>query len=247
MNLYDMMAQAQGGQAFANLGRQFGLSEEQAQDAVRSLLPAFSSGLKRNTDSPEGIGSLLGALQDGRHERFYDDETIIGDSSAQAEGNDILGHMFGSKEVSRAVAARAAEQTGIGSEILKQMLPYIASMIMGALFKQGQIPLGDILGQIFGGGRQGGGNPLGGGQAGNPFGGDNPLTGGNNPLGGGINPFGPLADILMGGGNQPAQPQGRQPQNMPQRGTDIFGQRFDADGDGSVMDDIFDMLTKGRR
>ena len=53
-----------------------------------------------------------------------------------AEGNGILGHLFGSKELSRAVAAQAAQATGIGQEMLKQMLPVIASMIMGGLFKQ---------------------------------------------------------------------------------------------------------------
>ena len=52
------------------------------------------------------------------------------------EGNGILGHLFGSKELSRAVAAQAAQATGIGQQVLQQMLPVIASMVMGGLFKQ---------------------------------------------------------------------------------------------------------------
>jgi hypothetical protein len=75
------------------------------------------------------------------------------------EGNGILGHLFGSKEVSRAVAAQAAQATGIGQEILKQMLPVIASTMMGGLYKQstGQMNAmpgfgaaqGNVIGQVI--------------------------------------------------------------------------------------------------
>ena len=89
-----------------------------------------------------------------------------------AEGNGILGHLFGSKDLSRAVADQAAQATGVGQEVLQQMLPVIASMIMGGLFKQStnQIrrrrrlggagnPLGEIIEQMM---RQGGGGMIGG-------------------------------------------------------------------------------------
>jgi hypothetical protein len=50
-----------------------------------------------------------------------------------ADGNGILGHIFGSKEVSRSVAGQAAQQSGIGTDIMKQMLPIVATMVMGSL------------------------------------------------------------------------------------------------------------------
>ena len=52
------------------------------------------------------------------------------------DGSSILGHVFGSKDVSRAVAGRAAEQTGIGADVLKKMLPVVATMVMAGLSKQ---------------------------------------------------------------------------------------------------------------
>lgn len=215
----------------ANLGRQFGLDERQSAEAVRQLLPAFSTGLKRNTGTPVDLGSFLDMLNGGHYERAYDDGGALADRGVRDQGNDVLGQIFGSKDVSRAVADRAAQQTGIGSDILKAMLPYIASIIMGALFKQGQSPIGDILGEVLGGQQRSGGRSAGGSQESNPF-------------GQGDNPFGPLSEILKGDG--PAQ--GRDaPAGMPKSGADIFGQMFDADGDGSAMDDIFDALLKGRR
>ena len=51
------------------------------------------------------------------------------------EGNDILGHIFGNKDVSRHVAKRASEETGLGAGLLKKMLPVVATMVMGGLGK----------------------------------------------------------------------------------------------------------------
>jgi hypothetical protein len=57
----------------------------------------------------------------------------VASPEAIADGNGVLGQIFGSKDASRAVAAQAAEQTGIGSDVLKQMLPMVAAMAMGSL------------------------------------------------------------------------------------------------------------------
>ena len=53
-----------------------------------------------------------------------------------ADGNGILGHILGSKDASRAVAAQAAAQTGIGADVLKKLLPIAATLVMGSLAKQ---------------------------------------------------------------------------------------------------------------
>lgn len=224
MNLYELVASAQDGEALTNLGRQFGLSEAQSRDALRQLLPAFSTGLKRNTQSSADLGAFLDVLAGGRFEKAYEENAALEDNRVRRDGNDALGQIFGSKDVSRAVAARASEETGISSQILKAMLPYIAAIIMGALFKKGQNPIGDILGEILGGGQQ------------------QDRT--RQPYDPADNPIGPLSDILKGGGNAETRaPAG----GVPARGTDIFGQMFDADGDGSAMDDIFDAILGNRR
>ena len=53
-----------------------------------------------------------------------------------AEGIGILGHILGSKDSSRNVAARAAGQTGVSADLIKKMLPMIATLVMGALSRQ---------------------------------------------------------------------------------------------------------------
>ncbi len=51
-------------------------------------------------------------------------------------GNQILGQLFGSKEVSRNVAAQVEQKSGVSSAIIKKMLPVIATMAMGAMTKK---------------------------------------------------------------------------------------------------------------
>lgn len=140
VNLFEMMMQAQNGQAMQNMARQFGLTAEQAQAAVAAMLPAFSQSLKRTTATPRGLAEFMQALTSGRHARAFEDAAAAFRPETREDGNGILGHLFGSKEVSRALAAQSETMTGIGANVLKQMMPVIASMIMGALANQTRAP-----------------------------------------------------------------------------------------------------------
>ncbi len=134
--LFDLLKQANGGNAMNQMAAQFGLSPEQVQAATEALLPAFSIGLKRNTADPMGMGGFLSALASGQHGKYFENIGQAFNPAGMQDGNAILGHLFGSKDVSRAVAAQAAQATGIGQEILKQMLPVLATTLMGGMFKQ---------------------------------------------------------------------------------------------------------------
>lgn len=134
--ILEMLMSSAGGGAVRQMGQRFGLSEEQTSGALNQLVPALLAGLQRNTSQEGGLDTLLGALNTGNHAQYLDNPEMLGQEETAAEGNSILGHIFGSKDVSRAVASRAAEQTGIGSDVLKQMLPVVATLVMGGLSKQ---------------------------------------------------------------------------------------------------------------
>ena len=140
INLLDMIMSAQGGNTAQQVGAQLGLNQQQSQSAIAALLPAISSALKQNTSNPQGLAGLLGALQGGNHDQYLEKPETLGQASSITEGNAILGHLFGSKDVSRAVAGRASEQTGIGADVLKKLLPLVATMAMGSLSKQTRQP-----------------------------------------------------------------------------------------------------------
>jgi hypothetical protein len=134
--MLNMLMNAAGGGAVQQLGRQFGLSEDQTQSALAQLAPAVMAGLQQNTASEGGMSGLLNALTTGNHSRYVENPELLGQQSTTFDGNAILGHIFGSKDVSRSVASHAAAQTGLGTDLMKQMLPIVATMVMGSLSKQ---------------------------------------------------------------------------------------------------------------
>jgi hypothetical protein len=216
MNLFDLLAQSQGGQAIDNLASQFGLDRSQTEAALRQLVPALGAGLARNTSNGKGLADLIGALTNGDHQRYAEDPTHTNDQQAVDDGNGILGHLFGSKEVSRQVADRVAAQTGIGSEIIKRMLPVIATMVMGGLAKQvAGAGAREIADSVLNKMSQRGGGLLGG------------LAGSAVTTGAGWL----LKRVVFGSGT-------------PQKRS-IFGSLLDKDGDGSYADDLIRMAAKG--
>ena len=136
MGLIDSIIKEHGGGIVTQLAGQFGLDEETTEKAVRALVPALSAGLNKNTSSPGGLQSLVSALQKGDRGSIIDNPTELSNPEITTDGNGILGHLLGSKEVSRRVAGDAAERTGVESSTLKQILPVVASVAMGVLSKQ---------------------------------------------------------------------------------------------------------------
>ena len=252
MDITDFITRGDGGRNLELLARQFGLDEAQARAAVDQLAPAVEAGIRRETTSPEGLSGLLGALAKGNHARYLDGK----DAGITDDGNAILGHIFGSKDVSRGVAAHAAAETGIGDGILKQMLPMIAAMVMGSLAKKvggaGGMSggsgggIGDILGQVLGGGGAAspGAMPGGGGAGGlgdilgQVLGGSG-MGGGAGQMPGGAG--GGLGDILgqVLGGASAGQPSGAPAGRGGQDGGgfgDILNSMFGADAPPEVRD-----------
>lgn len=153
MALLDLITQAGGAAAIEQVGARVGLTPAQTRSAAAALLPALAGGLKRQSGN-SGLGGLLqqSGLAPGAAPT---DETAT-------MGNQILGQIFGSKEVSRTVAANAAASTGIGADQLKALLPLLASLSAGALAsKAGGVPgQGDLSGVLGMLDQDGDGNPL---------------------------------------------------------------------------------------
>ncbi len=136
MNLIETILNASGGGAINQIAKQFGINPGQATDIIGQLAPAVTRGLQRNTQADGGLDALMNALKKGNHERYVDNPDSLAEPESINDGNGILGHIFGSKDVSRQLASRASEQTGISDSIIKKILPMVASLAMGALAKK---------------------------------------------------------------------------------------------------------------
>ncbi|MGB3427300.1 MAG: DUF937 domain-containing protein [Burkholderiaceae bacterium] len=167
MNITDILAQTGGLQSVA---RELGVSETEAASGAEALLPAILGGFKKQVQSQptgvEGLGGLLGQLGGGG----LLDQMLAPQPTDVSRGNDVLGQIFGSKDVSRTVAQNAAAQSGLDPGVLRKMLPMLAMLVAGFMAKQQSASaasapaapagggLGGLLGGLLGGGGVGAGS-----------------------------------------------------------------------------------------
>lgn len=234
-NLFDMLNAAGNGQAMQAMMRQYGLSQQQMQAAMEALLPAFSQGLKRSVADPYGMAALMQTFLSGANTQFFADPASAFSPKGIEAGNAILGQLFGSKELSRAVAAHAATATGLGQEIIKQMLPALAAVLMGGLANQtmsramsggfgasGNV-FGELIEQMM---KQGGGMAAPQPEApANPWGKmlEGMFGGGTSPLG--DNPLGRMFEDMMKGGRR--EPAGDREDDAQAAGDNPLGRVFE--------------------
>ena len=165
MNILDVLQKSG---EIGSIARELGVDEQTAATGAAALLPAILGGFAKQQSAPAsggdalgGLGSLVGMLGGSGAAGGLLDAVLGPKPTPVQQGNDILGQIFGSKDVSRQVAAQAESQTGVSSELLKKMLPILAMLVMGYLAKgqgggaqSGGGGLGDLVGAVLGGGAQ---------------------------------------------------------------------------------------------
>ena len=152
------------------VSKQLGIPPAMASAGAEALVPAILGGFGKQAsaggDGDSGLGALIGML--GSLGGGGLAASVLGPGETDtAKGNEVLGQIFGSKDVSRSVAADAAGKTGIDPAVLKKMLPILAMLVGGYLSARaggsgaqgsgGLGGLGSILTSVLGGEKAGGG------------------------------------------------------------------------------------------
>jgi hypothetical protein len=166
MNIKEILAQTGGLQAMA---KELGISEADATNGAQALAPAILGGFKKQAQAQPGgfagLQDLVGQLGGGG----LLDNVLSPQPTDVHRGDDVLGQIFGTKDVSRAVAQDASARTGLDPSLLKKMLPIVAMMITGFMGKQqgnvaaagaGAGGVGALLGGLLGGGASSGTSSL---------------------------------------------------------------------------------------
>ena len=151
MNLLESLVGNDNEAVVSELAKQLGVGTSDARKAAEQLVPALGRAINNNASTDNGLESLINALNSGKHSNYLDNPSALGQASTQAEGNAILGHLFGSKDVSRNIANHGATQSGLSSMLLKKALPIVATLVMSSLSKK-LLGRGNQSGSIFGGG-----------------------------------------------------------------------------------------------
>ncbi|MBX9926131.1 MAG: DUF937 domain-containing protein, partial [Hyphomicrobiaceae bacterium] len=169
MNIIDIVRSAAGGHGLEKLARSYGLEPVQLEALLVTVVPTISQRLEANTLSRGGVADLLAQVTRPEHSYLLEHPDAAAQPWAQEAGIGVLDTVFGDKAKSRALAARAASQTGVDQGLIQKLLPILASLVMGALAKGSQGGLQDILKRLpdLAGGQTGGAS-TGGGRGGRP-------------------------------------------------------------------------------
>jgi hypothetical protein len=196
MDLDDILKQV----PIGDIAEKFGVSPDVARQAVQEGGAVLLGGLAKNAATPEGSSAIEEALN--RHGGFSGASKV--DDVDQADGDKIVGHVFGDKKGEVVESLTKSEKTAGGIDFGK-LLPILAPIIMGVIANaKGSSGtsggLGGILGGLLGGGQQG---QASGGQAsdggiGDILGGLGGLLGGDGSTSGAQGGGNVIGDILGG-------------------------------------------------
>lgn len=132
-----------------SMASELGIDPQTAKIGAGALLPAIVAGMGRSAagsgGSAGGLGGLAGAILGGGGGGMLD-AVLGGSPTPTQQGNDILGNIFGSKDVSRGVAGEVSALTGIDENILKKMLPILAMAAAGYMAKKARNGTSDAVG-----------------------------------------------------------------------------------------------------
>lgn len=135
-SITDLLLQQLGEGGISQISQQIGADQGSTGSALSMAMPLLVSALANNSANPEGAQSLHQALAEDH------DGSILGDISGflgnpqAANGAGILGHVLGSQQT--AVTQGMAQNTGLNSNQVGQLLQIAAPLIMGSLGQQQQ-------------------------------------------------------------------------------------------------------------
>jgi hypothetical protein len=138
------------------LAGQLGVNEPEAEQAVRTALPALLGGIHANTQDPGGAASFAQAVQ--QHDPSLVEGGVDLNQVNPDEGQKIVNHVFGANQ------GQVVQQLGgvgsTSSALIQKLLPILAPIVMAYLAKQltgatsnvgGGGGLGGVLGGLLGG------------------------------------------------------------------------------------------------
>ncbi|HSE42908.1 MAG TPA: DUF937 domain-containing protein [Acidobacteriota bacterium] len=122
------------GDGVKQISQQIGADEGTTNQAIGTALPVLISALARNSSQPSGAEDLHRALQNDHDGSILDNVSgYLGGNPSASNGAAILGHVLGSRQDN--VTNALAQQTGLNTGSIAQLLKMLAPMVMGALGK----------------------------------------------------------------------------------------------------------------
>ncbi len=124
------------GKVLSGIGKKVGIDEKTVGTALSIGMPLLVAALAKNASKPEGAQELHQALANDHDGSILNNISGYLKDPQAANGAGILGHVLGNQQP--VVAQGLAQNTGLTSDQVAQLLQIAAPLVMGALGSQQQ-------------------------------------------------------------------------------------------------------------
>lgn len=130
MSIMDQLTKVVAAQVTQAAVQKTGISQGAAAKMAPMAMALLMNGLKKNAATPQGAQALSSAL-DKHDGGLLGNLTQLGDDNVMADGQKILGHIFGGNRQN--AEAQLAQAAGIDQSQVSSMLAMAAPAVLGAL------------------------------------------------------------------------------------------------------------------
>ncbi len=135
-SITDMLLQQLGGGGLSQISQQIGADNDATGSAMSMAMPLIMSALANNSAKPSGAQAIHQALANDHDGSILNNlPEFLGNPQA-ANGAGILGHVLGGQQT--AVTQGIAQNSGLDSSQISQLLQIAAPLVMGSLGQQQQ-------------------------------------------------------------------------------------------------------------
>ena len=143
MKLYDIIRSAGGGEIVAALAQDADVSRDQAEQALRLLLPDLGRAIRRTAESRTGAPAVHAAMRDERYARYLEQPPALREPGASADGERVLMEVLDDEQREELVRGTAAA-IDADEATVRKLLPLVATLGMAALGQQLREPSPEI-------------------------------------------------------------------------------------------------------
>jgi hypothetical protein len=135
-SITDLLLQQLGEGGISQISQQIGADQSSTGSALSMAMPLLVSALANNSSNQEGAQALHQAIAEDHDGSILNNLPAFLENPQAANGAGILGHVLGGQQP--AVAQGIAQNSGLNSNQIGQLMQIAAPLIMGSLGQQQQ-------------------------------------------------------------------------------------------------------------
>jgi hypothetical protein len=143
VKLYDIIRSAGGGDIVEALAQHADISRDQAEQALRILLPDLGRAIRRTAESRTGAPAVHAAMRDEHYARYLEHPAALREPAAAADGERVLMEVLDDAQREEIVRGTAATLDA-DEERVRKLLPLVATLAMAALGQRLREPAPEI-------------------------------------------------------------------------------------------------------